>query len=81
MSNVGDQIRLYMFLKSLQGEDISNLTIILGTCEQCKHNREVKSNIEAGLRVKDKCNLGHRNKFREPSTFCCMDFIKEDNNG
>ena len=66
MSNISDQIRLYMFLKSLQGEDISNLTIILGTCEQCKHNK------------KDKCDLGNRNKFREPSTFCCMDFIKED---
>lgn len=66
MSNIGDQIRLYMFLKSLQGEDISNLTIILGTCEQCKHNK------------KHKCGLGHRNKFREPSTFCCIDFIKED---
>ena len=52
-------------LKQLQGKDISNLTIILGTCEQCKYNK------------KNKCDLCHRFPLREPSTFCCMDFIKK----
>ena len=66
MSNIGERFWLYMVLKSLQGKDISNLTIILGTCKECKHNK------------KDECDLGHRNKFREPSTFCCMDFIKKE---
>ena len=66
MSDISDQIRIDALLKSLQGKDISNLTIINGTCEQCKHNK------------KHECKLGHRFKFREPSTFCCVDFIKED---
>lgn len=66
MASIGDQFRMDALLKSLQGTDISNLTIILGTCEQCKHNKKYE------------CKLGHRNELREPSTFCCMDFIKED---
>lgn len=69
MGYTSDQIMLYMFLKSLQGQDISNLTIILGTCEQCKHNK------------KHECKLGHRDELREPSTFCCIDFIKEESDG
>lgn len=66
MSNIGDQIRMDVLLKSLQGKDISNMTIILGTCEQCRWNK------------KDGCKLGNRFKLREPSMFCCMDFIKKE---
>lgn len=68
MSNIGDQIRMDVLLKLLQGKDISNIsnmTIILGTCEQCRWNK------------KDGCKLGNRFKLREPSTFCCVDFIKK----
>ena len=66
MSNIGDQIRMDELLKQLQGKDISNLTIILGKCTDCRHNR------------KSECSLGHRCFLREPSTFCCMDFIKKE---
>ena len=69
MSNMGDQIMMDTLLRALQGQDISNLTIIFGTCEQCKHNKKYE------------CDLGHRYSLREPSTFCCADFIsKEVNN-
>jgi len=69
MSDIGDQIRMDALLHKLEGKDISNLTIILGTCEQCKYNK------------KNECTWGHRNEFRKPSTFCCIDFIgKEENN-
>lgn len=66
MSNISDQIRINELLKSLQGKDISNITIILGTCEQCKHNKKYK------------CKQGHRFELRDPSTFCCADFIKKE---
>lgn len=66
MGNISDQVGIDTLLKSLQGEDISNLTIILGTCEQCKHNKKYE------------CKLGHRYELREPSTFCCIDFIKKE---
>ena len=66
MSVVGDQIRMTVLLDRLQGQDISNLTIIFGKCTECKHN------------IKSECDLGHRHMFREPSTFCCIDFVGKE---
>ena len=68
MSSVGDQIRMDWLLDMLKEKDISNLTIVFGTCEQCKHNK------------KHECKLGHRYELREPSTFCCIDFIGKEEN-
>lgn len=66
MSNVGDQIMMDALLRTLQGQDISNLTIIFGKCTECKHNK------------KSECDLGHRCFLMEPSTFCCIDFIGKE---
>lgn len=35
--------------------------IEVATCEDCKHN------------AKNVCDMGHRFRMREPSTFCCID--------
>lgn len=37
MSSVSDKIRMDLLLDALQGKDVSNLTIIFGTCKDCKH--------------------------------------------
>lgn len=72
MSNVGDQIRLDGLLHALQGQDISNLTIIFGKCTECNHNHTIVYGT-----LTSRCDLGHRCSDRNPETFCCIDF---DNN-
>jgi hypothetical protein len=42
----------------------------IATCEHCKHNAK---NEKA-------CDMGHRFRMREPSTFYCADYKRSDKN-
>lgn len=63
MSSVGDQIRMDWLLNAIKGKDISNCTIIFGTCKDCEKNK--------GLCLKFLKEV--------EDDFCCKDFEKRGN--
>ena len=76
MSNIGDQIRMDALLKSLQGKDISNMTIIFGTCKDCKHWKDSDGVYRRGIGAESKCPVNNSRVFE--GTFCCADFISKE---
>ena len=77
MSSVGDQIRMDLLLDKLKGKDISNLTIIFGTCKDCKHWKDSDGVYRRGIGAESKCPVNNSRVFE--GTFCCADFEKRGN--
>ena len=74
MSSVGDQIRMDRLLNALQGKDISNLTIIFGTCKDCINHGINKEHKDIdGARY---CSSFHTYTGYD---FCCADYEKRGN--
>lgn len=74
VSSVGDKIRIDMLLDALQGKDISNLTIIFGTCKDCKHWKDSDGVYRRGIGAESKCPVNNSRVFE--GNFCCADFEK-----
>lgn len=66
MSSVGDQIRMDRLLNALRGKDVSNLTIIFGTCKECEHCYVI-SHTNNKVCEKHSC-------MQVSNNFCCADF-------
>lgn len=78
MSSVGDQIRMDWLLDTLKGKDISNLTIIFGTCKDCKYYFDASKDNNIGNIYKTSyCRKHGKNIHRED--FYCADFEKRGN--
>ena len=77
MSSVGDQIRMDRLLNALQGKDVSNLTIIFGTCKDCKHWKDSDGVYRRGIGAESKCPVNNSRVFE--GTFYCADFEKRGN--
>ena len=76
-NNVGNEIRYSEYLRILKESDISNLTIIFGTCKDCKHWKDSDGVYRRGIGAESKCPINNSRVF--DGTFYCADFEKRDN--
>lgn len=72
MSSVGNQIRIDRLLNALKGKDVSNCTIIFGTCKDCIHWKD-----DFSFTDKPKCLL--HGLITVNDDFYCKDFEKRGN--
>lgn len=79
MSSVGDKIRIDLLLDALKEKDVSNLTIIFGTCKDCKHWKDSDGVYRRGVNAESKCSINNSREF--DGTFYCADFEKRGSDG